>query len=272
MTKIEKICEQCGKAFYVHHCLKDKSKYCSKTCQHKSMEKNYNIRCEQCGKIFKSKLLHTATGRRKYCSLECAAKGNSKQIKCTCNTCGKTFHVQQNVIKSGGGKYCCVDCYYKSLEKNQYNYCKVCGKKIKISSWDIERGWGIYCSRKCKAKAFIGENNPAWKGGVSFEPYCILFNDEFKERVRSYYGNKCALCGKTEKEYMRKLDVHHVNYDKITCCNDSERLFVPLCASCHSKTNVNRGYWQEYFTKMIDEEYAGKCYYTKEEYNAISSA
>jgi len=33
------------------------------------------------------------------------------------------------------------------------------------------------------SKANRGKNNPAWKGGVSFEPYCIQFNNEFKERV-----------------------------------------------------------------------------------------
>jgi len=113
-----------------------------------------------------------------------------------------------------------------------------------------------------------GERSTQWKGGISFEPYCILFNKEFKERVRAFWGNKCPVCGKTEEESGRAHCVHHVGYDKEVCCNDNERLFVPLCPSCHSKTNHNREEWEEYFTHMISI-HGGKCYYTKEEYEEL---
>ena len=108
-----------------------------------------------------------------------------------------------------------------------------------------------------------GSNSSNWKGGISFEPYCILFTKEFKERVREYFGYQCVECG--EKQNGRKLDVHHVNFNKDTCCDDSTPIFVPLCRSCHSKTNFNRDYWQTHFTDMIDQHYGGKCYLSKEE-------
>lgn len=111
-----------------------------------------------------------------------------------------------------------------------------------------------------------GDKNPCWKGGHAYEPYCILFNKEFKERVRNFFDNTCVLCGKPQSERLRKLCIHHVIYNKNACCDDSERLFVPLCGSCHGKTNKDRDYWQEYFTKEINEKYGGKCYLTKEEY------
>ena len=110
-----------------------------------------------------------------------------------------------------------------------------------------------------------GENSKFWKGGISFEPYCIKFNKEFKERVRAFFDYKCVECGNLEKNN-HKLCVHHVIYDKDACCNDSERLFVPLCRSCHPKTNCNREYWQDKYTRLIKEEYDGKCYFTKDEY------
>ena len=69
----------------------------------------------------------------------------------------------------------------------------------------------------------------------------------------------------------RELSVHHVIYDKETCCNDSERLFVTLCTSCHIKTNSNREYCQNYFTEIIYNNYGGKCYFTEEEYEIVKN-
>ena len=111
-----------------------------------------------------------------------------------------------------------------------------------------------------------GSKHPNWKGGVSFEPYCIKFDDEFKERVREYWNRKCILCEKTELENGRKLDVHHVMYNKDTCCDDSIPLFVPLCNLCHGKTNFNREDWQKEFIRIIYSKNAdGKCFFNKEE-------
>lgn len=62
------------------------------------------------------------------------------------------------------------------------------------------------------------------------------------------------------------MDVHHINYDKNTCCNEKRKLFVTLCRSCHSKTNANRKYWENILTKIIDEQYNGQCYCSDDEY------
>ena len=113
---------------------------------------------------------------------------------------------------------------------------------------------------KCSLR-YSGENNPAWKGGLSYGKYCKLFNNKFKERVREFFERKCVNCGKEENG--RKLDVHHVNYDKFVCCNDVKPLFVPLCNKCHSKTGGNREYYEEKFTKLIMEKYNGICYLPK---------
>ena len=118
-------------------------------------------------------------------------------------------------------------------------------------------------------KGRTGENSPAWKGGISFEPYCILFNKEFKERVREFFGRRCFECNKTEEESKEKLSVHHINYDKMVCCNDVFPLFAALCRSCNVKANSNRKYWKEHFTQKIMKEFNGKCFYTKEEMEKI---
>jgi len=104
------------------------------------------------------------------------------------------------------------------------------------------------------------EKNPAWKGGISFEPYCPKFSREFRERVRDYFDRRCYLCNKTEKENGRRLDVHHVLYNKNTCCDKSPKLFVPLCKSCHMKTGFNREYWQEFFATSLMFLTNGECF------------
>jgi hypothetical protein len=112
-----------------------------------------------------------------------------------------------------------------------------------------------------------GELHPNWKGGISFEPYCQLFDDDFKDRSRARYDYKCVECRKTQEENGRALSVHHVCYDKKTCCKKGEmmgdRKFVVLCISCHVKTNTDRGGWEDWFTEIINEFYDGICYLPK---------
>jgi hypothetical protein len=117
--------------------------------------------------------------------------------------------------------------------------------------------------------AFTGERHPNWQGGKSYEPYCKKFKTPFKERVRIFFGRVCVGCGKKESDSNRRLDIHHVNYDKKVCCNENERLFVALCPSCHGKTQFNKEMWKKHYTKIINDKYNGKCYYTQEEYDRL---
>jgi predicted DNA-binding protein YlxM (UPF0122 family) len=97
-----------------------------------------------------------------------------------------------------------------------------------------------------------GEKNHSWRGGISFEPYCPKFNEAFKESIREKFDRVCFLCPTTEEENSRKLSVHHVNYNKDCLCDDSECEFVPLCTSCHQKTNFNRDYWEETIMEKLE--------------------
>lgn len=115
-------------------------------------------------------------------------------------------------------------------------------------------------SEKTLKRFQIKENHPRWRGGVSFEPYCPKFTPEFKERVRAFFNYTCQTCGHLWQKGENRLSVHHVNFNKMSCCNDVIPLFVPLCQSCHTKTNTNREYWEEVFTNKILLEHDGECY------------
>jgi hypothetical protein len=127
----------------------------------------------------------------------------------------------------------------------------------------------IETRKKMSDSAGRGENNPHWRGGLSYLPYCEKFNDDLKERVRTFFNHTCQLCGTPQNG--KKLAVHHINYNKNTCCDGTKPLFIPLCfKGCHTKTNYNREYWNKYFTDMIETYYGGKCYLTKEEFAALN--
>lgn len=101
-----------------------------------------------------------------------------------------------------------------------------------------------------------GENNPAWNGGTSFEPYCHKFTKYLKEEVRERYERKCLNCGKTENDNIapskrkKKLAVHHVDYDKQQGCKKPKIKLVPLCNSCHGRTQKDRKHWEEHLEFM----------------------
>ena len=117
-------------------------------------------------------------------------------------------------------------------------------EKISRSHIGTKKPWaGKYIHKK-------GSECYNWKGGLSFEPYGIEFNEEKKERVRNKFNRRCFECGFSENELGHKLDIHHIDYNKQ---NNSEDNLIPLCRSCHAKTGFTRGDWINYFhSKLYD--------------------
>lgn len=208
---------------------------------------------------------------------------SSKRILAKCIECGKVREISKSYYRD-----LCGSC----MQKGERSYWS--GKhhsddtKKKMSEWHIGKKVSYETRKKmCQPKTeetkeklrnirlklirngdvivLRGENHPSWRGGLSFQPYCEKFDNGLKERVREFFNRKCYLCDKTETENGEKLCVHHVNYDKMVCCNDITPLFVPLCRSCHSKTNLERAEWQEFFEISLDYLTDNKCFYSKEE-------
>lgn len=129
--------------------------------------------------------------------------------------------------------------------------CAFCGKEFEVEQNRIERGYGKYCSKACVAKGRIGDKAANWQGGISFEPYCVKFNEAYKNNIRNFFSDECFLCGKSKVENGKKLSVHHINYNKNCGCDGSKCICVPLCYKCHSKTNANRDFWQALIMEML---------------------
>jgi len=100
--------------------------------------------------------------------------------------------------------------------------------------------------RKWRSDFQLGENNPNWNGGSSYEKYPPEFNPILKRKIRKRDGQKCAVCGK------RGRHVHHIDYDKYNC---DESNLITLCGLCHGKTNSNREYWASFLSRVIRLKY-----------------
>lgn len=92
-------------------------------------------------------------------------------------------------------------------------------------------------------RARTGPKAPNWRGGASYEPYCHKFNEELKERVRDSFGRMCYICKRTESKSGKRFCCHHIDYNKVQGCKGKQWALIPLCPSCHVKTNYNRWYW-----------------------------
>lgn len=146
-VKIECICEQCGKHFYV---VKSKSigrKYCSQECTGIASNTHIELVCQNCGKLFKEKAYRIGA---KYCSSKCYGEAKSRRMDCKCLVCGKPFTRSASRTKYGFGKYCSVECRNKAGFRQVERSCAVCGKSFMRRPSVATENLGIYCSNECK--------------------------------------------------------------------------------------------------------------------------
>ena len=122
--------------------------------------------------------------------------------------------------------------------------------------------WKKRMSDRCKT-LYTGEDNPNWRGGASFNGYCVKFNEGLKDVVREKYDRTCYMCGISEgcntyeSGKQIKLSVHHVDLNKNQGCEEHKWILIPVCihchASCHTQKMVNALKYM-----LLMEEYNGE--------------
>lgn len=231
------------------------------------MDHTPNCICKTCKTPFFVYPCNLRRGRGKYCSPKCANIGTERRQHCSESSKGRhlsdgTREKIRNTLK--GRTRPPEHCKNISLGQKGKTVSESTRQKLSEITKQLFKDPAYVQKRNAALKGKqIGEKSHSWKGGISFEPYCPKFTSEFKERVRAFFGYRCVECGTPQNGY--KLHVHHVNFNKETCCDNTIPLFVALCRSCHTATNHNREYWEQHFTDMIIGYYGGKCYFTIEE-------
>ena len=218
------------------------------------------------------------------------------KIERICKICGKVFFVWPVFLrknKTGNNAiYCSRSCMFKdedymkrrtrTLRKHYENpeMGKTRSEKLKAHyenpearKKNSEALLKAYSNSDIKFRPYESRIGGFWYGNVKYydyiQPqYCEKWTNDLKERVRAYFNYTCLECG--AKQNGKKLDVHHVYYNKKACCDNTPRVLVPLCHACHSKTTSgDRAYWTSHFQEIIDLMYGGRCWMSKEEYASL---
>jgi ribosomal protein S27E len=134
------------------------------------------------------------------------------------------------------------------FKEGKERFCLDCNKKLNIHANVAGNVRCLSCARKEQFRLHP-ETNALWQGGISYEPYTSEFVNSLKEKIRNRDHRNCQVCNKNEIELNRKLDVHHIDYNKQNC---NEENLISLCQDCHRKTNGNRDFWFAYFTEIIN--------------------
>lgn len=83
------------------------------------------------------------------------------------------------------------------------------------------------------------DKNPAWRGGLSFEPYSPEFNDNLKKLILERDSYTCSQCRMSENEsitaFGQGLIVHHKDFNKK---NNNQSNLITLCRKCHGIINA----------------------------------
>lgn len=100
---------------------------------------------------------------------------------------------------------------------------------------------------------YCGEKSSQWKGGISSEPYCIIWDTvegrEYKKTIMERDNHECQNPECWKK--CNKICLHHINYDKKDC--RPEKL-ITVCWSCNSRANTNREYWKKLYQDVMKKK------------------
>lgn len=217
-------------------------------------------------------------GRLTVIEPSCLNKNRHLDWKCRCD-CGNITYVPSQQLRNGRTKSCgCLQRELTSKNMRKDIAGSVYGRLTVLSKYGLTNDgqylWKCVC--ECGNKAIVrgshlrlGRTNSCgcyqreqaakahWKGGISYLPYCHKFNESKKEEIRNKYNRQCFICGKKEEDNINRLGVHHVDYNKDQGCNGNKWVLVPLCNSCHMKTNHNRTAWQMIIMHKLAAQKAG---------------
>jgi hypothetical protein len=105
-----------------------------------------------------------------------------------------------------------------------------------------------------------GNESPAWKGGISNDPYCNVWLDkEYKQDIRDRDSNECQNPECRKNSFHLPLGIHHIDYDKQNCHPWN---LITVCFSCNARANFKRKYWKKFYQNIMIEKYE----YEREQY------
>jgi len=195
--------------------------------------------CKNCGNPY----LASKYSRRTYsdfCDKSCAASGKNnpqfgkKRSKQICNKISNSVkgHKNPNFGKKNPE--------HRELMSGKGN--PMFGKTHTCKTRDI-------ISEKAVVRLSVPENNPNWRGGLSYySSYCRTWKDkEFRDYIKE--RDKEKFCWNPNCMYKgSKQNLHHIDYNKKNC---DPKNIITLCNSCNAKANFNRNNWKLFYKSIM---------------------
>jgi len=262
IKKEEIICLNCGVKTIQYKC--NKRKFCSMKCYNESKkgkkrpnqsllmkEKYKNGYAPLKGKMLgdKNPMKRPEIIKKHLESVKKRFGENCLKVKRICKVCKKEFMVHPRQIKKNNGKFCSRKCMGLAHRTGKKDKCAQCGKTIYVQPNVKQKFCSLNCSQKYQKESFLGDKNPAWIDGRSFEPYTSEF---YKKRLKILKRDDftCKKCGlKIEKQSPTVfISVHHIDYNKK---NNKEENLITLCNICNTKANKKRDYWKAFYIQKM---------------------
>lgn len=165
-----------------------------------------------------------------------------------------SIETKLKISKSSKGKILSKE---TKLKMSKSHRGKVFSKETKLKMKEAKKNYipwnkGISCCEDTKQKlseAQKGIKGWNWQGGKSFEEYSIDWTKTLRRSIRERDKYTCQICSIQQGDLV--FDIHHRDYNKKNCNPNN---LITLCRSCHAKTNYNRKYWINYFSKGVNDE------------------
>lgn len=219
--------------------------------------------CEVCGST--EEILPCHAENKRFCSDKCMAESfseeRSEKVELPCRVCGDLVERCEAHMPDGGDPFCSRECYHDwrcgrfTGEDNwSYNHveleCHWCGDIFNKQPSRAEVSERNFCSRDCRNEWMSErppQEHPRWRGGQSIylSVRRLIGDTSWTEsrRLARENAEHCELCGEKFDDDS-EFDIHHIVPILSGGCN-SQELLMPLCRSCHRKT--------ESYTKSIPE-------------------
>lgn len=252
---IGKKCDFCKKVITnkkPNELAKHKYSFCSRFCYEKfKIVKKQYFPCEVCGKQIYLVPKHASRVKHHFCSKKC--NGIFVRKFRVCLNCKKPHRHKSN------WKFCSRKCYGDYTHETNYRKnifeqpCPYCGKTLKV--WKCFVGKLKFCGRKCAdryhSKRMTGNGNSNFIHGNSSYPYPLIWNKVFREMIRKRDGEICQLCGVPQSFLLRKLHVHHIDWNKDHTYSLN---LISLCHPCHRKCHRKKERSEKLLLKLLSEK------------------
>lgn len=212
----------------------------------------YKESCKEC----KQPYLCEKRRQNKFCSRDCVNKSEEyRKLKSKLQKGkpsamkGKNLskEVKEKISEAHKGKKLTKE-HKRKISIGTKGIKKSCEVRRRISKALKGRKFSEKTKKKMKENHadFNLDKHPRWKGGKSFEPYCLNWTKKYKNEIKERDGNMCLnpVCMKIQK----KLSVHHIDYNKKNCGPNN---LITLCSSCNSRANSNRSWHRSWYTAIM---------------------